>query len=300
MAIKQLPSDGWPGGQRPETGAPLPSSLQPGGDADSAGFTWEGRTFEHHDTAFANDDGETPTELQEAVLRIRETLKELQNAAGASEQSRLLGALAEAQAEAIAVAASVRLLVPLIAKAGDYGLTPEGRVVEKTQELSIVTVEASDGRQVLPVFSSVETMQNWNPVARPIPVPGVQVALAAGQEQTDLVIIDAGTAASEFGIRRTALQAFALGQPHKPAWANSAVAAALESICGSIEDVVSVTLAPGDASARLLGPETIAAIKLRDGLNKAELAAVAATIQERIAQNETIAEQVDSLSLKFV
>ena len=54
MAIKRLPSTG----DAPRTTG-VPESLVSGGSSDSAGFPWAGRTFDHHETAFADDDGAT-------------------------------------------------------------------------------------------------------------------------------------------------------------------------------------------------------------------------------------------------
>ena len=77
-----------------------------------------------------------------------------------------------------------RFLIPLVAVAGETGLTDDGHVVDKTQELSIITVAGPDGRAVLPVFSSVDTMRHWRPDARPVPADAVRVALAAAATGT--------------------------------------------------------------------------------------------------------------------
>lgn len=299
MAIKQLPSEGWPGGERPNMGAPLPESLVPGGESDSAGFSWEGRNFDHHGTAFADDDGTTPEPYLLAVRRLRATAQKLQTVTDPQLYINVLEELAKAHAETIVASANSRMLVPLIAQAGDYGLTPEGKVVEKSQELSIVTVSGPDGRKVIPVFSSVAAMQTWNALARPIPVPGVQVAIAAAEEKTDLVIIDPGTSETEFGVRRTELESFALAQHRVPAWANKDVINEFEKICLQDPAIKAVSLAPGDAEARLLGPETVAGIVLMQGLNQEQVQQVVVSLQQRIGSNELLASEIDSLSIKL-
>lgn len=299
MAIKQLPSDGWPGGERPNMGAPLPESLVPGGKSDSAGFPWEGRTFDHHGTEFADDTGETPEPVAQAIANVRNAVAALAVAETAQGQLITLNELAEAHARAIASFTAERFLVPLIAEAGDYGLTPEGKTVEKSQELSIVTVQAPDGRGAIPVFTSVEAMQQWNPLARPIPVPGAQVALAAGQEATDLVIIDPGAEATEFVVRRPLLEAFALGQEVLPSWADPGVIEAFESSVREESAVVEVILAPGDPQGRLQGPETVVGLSLRPGLTREELQALTSRLQERWSVHEAIAHRVDSLALQL-
>lgn len=280
MAIERLPATG----DAPRSTG-VPASLVPGGEADSAGFPWEGRTFDHHGTAFADDDGRTPAELLAAVDAVR----------AAADPAVDPRDLAEAVAAAVVALSGCRLLVPLLAEAGDLGLTPEGRTVEKTQELSIVTVGGPDGRRVMPVFSSVETMRRWNPEARPIPVPGPQAAVAAAQEGTDLIIVDPGTPEREFGVRRTQLEAMALGRRVLPAWADPEVAAVFRDSLAGEPRALGIRLAPGDAEARLLAPETEVILSLRPGLDREELQELLGRLQRRWAASEVVAARVDSL-----
>ncbi len=289
MAIERLPATG----DAPRATG-VPESLVAGGEADSAGFPWEGRTFDHHGTAFAADDGASPAVLTEAVASVRA-------AAGRAEEwgSGQPGAdplaLANAISDAVVALSGCRLLVPLLAEAGDVGLTPEGRTVEKTQELSIVTVAAPDGRRVMPVFSSVETMRRWNREARPIPVPGPQAAIAAAQEGTDLIIVDPGTPEREFGVRRTQLEAMALGRRVPPAWADPEVLLAFRASLADEPRAIGVRLAPADPEARLLAPETEVILSLRPGLDREELRSLLEPLQGRWAASEVIADRVDSL-----
>ena len=290
MAIKKLPSTG----DAPRSTG-VPESLEPGGAADSAGFPWEGRTFDYHGTAFAGDDGGTPAELSDAVAALRRAAAAL----GSGEPGAAhLDALADAHAEAIVALSRVRVLIPLLAEAGDTGITPDGRTVEKSQELSIVTVSAPDGRRVMPVFSSVEAMGAWHAEARPIPVPGPQAALAAAQEQTDLIIVDPGSPAQELGVRRTQLQAMALGERRLPAWADPRVLEAFRASTAADPRVVEVLLLPGDPEARLLAPETDVVLRLAPGLDREELQRIVADAQQRWAASELVAERVDSLRIR--
>lgn len=281
MAIEKLPSTG----DTPRSTG-VPESLVAGGEADSAGFPWAGRSFDHHGTAFAGDDGGTPEGFAGAVARLRSI------AAGDDREG-----LAVAHTEALLALSGCRVLVPLLAEAGELGVTPEGRMVEKTQELSIVTVAAPDGRRVMPVFSSVEAMRAWNPGARPIPVPAPQAAVAAAHEHTDLIIVDPGSPAGEFGVRRTELEALALGARIAPPWADAEVLEAFrESVAGEAL-VTGLSLAPGDPESRLLAPETDVVLGVAAGLGREELAGLVARLQLRWAANGTIAERVDSLRI---
>ena len=294
MAAKQLPSEGWPDGQKPAPGPALPAGLVPGGDVASAGFPWEGRTFDHHGTAFAGDDGTTPDAVASAVARVRDAGERSSGGDAAA-----LRELAEAHADAVAAFGAERFLVALIAEAGELGETPEGRIVEKTQELSIVTVAAPDGRRVLPIFTSVETMQRWHPEARPIPVPGAQAALAAAQENTDLVMIDAATPEREYGVRRTALEAFALGNRVLPGWADPEVGEAFALTIAGEPDVLGIALEPGDPLARLIAPEIRVVLTLAPGLDRAALDALLARMQQRWAESALIADRVDSMTVSL-
>jgi len=242
--------------------------------------------FEHHETAFASDDGETPDSLRDAVDRLRQ----------AASASSLTG-LADAHAAVIEVLGTVRVLVPLLAEAGAVGVTPEGRKVEKTQELSIVTVSAPDGRRVMPVFSSTASMRAWNPEARPIPVPMPQAAVAAASEQTDLIIIDAGSPDQELGIRRTELESVAHGRPRRPAWANGDVEREFERIAAAEPRIEQLRLAPGDPHARLLAPEVDVLLRLTPGLDRTQLEDVVAHLQAQFAASSIIAHEVDSLRI---
>ncbi|NJI21359.1 SseB family protein, partial [Aeromonas veronii] len=93
---------------------------------DSAGVPWEGRSFEPN--PHAADDGSADPALLAALLRFR---------AGEGSQVEVVDAFRAA-----------RVLIPLIAEKGEEGVAPSGLAVDKTQELSIVTVAAPDGRRV--------------------------------------------------------------------------------------------------------------------------------------------------------
>lgn len=288
MAIKRLPSTG----DSPRSTG-VPESLQAGGTADSAGFPWAGRTFDHHETAFAGDDGTTPEALRAAVNAMRACAEIYVR--GATPDA--LEALARSRADVLLALSTSRVLIPLLAEAGDLGETPEGRIVEKTQELSIVTVTAPDGRRVMPVFSSVDAMRRWNPESRPIPVPAPQAAVAAGQEHTDLIIIDPGSPDSQFGVRRPELEAVALGTPRTPAWADPEVRDAFLAGASGEEHLHALALLPGDPSGELVAPETEVHLLISEGLDRETLAAMVTRLQDRWATHAVIADRVDSMRI---
>jgi len=245
--------------------------------ADSAGVPWEGRHFEQNSSS--DDDGSAPENLVEAIRRFR---------SGELADSDVLDALRES-----------RLLIPLVAELGESGHNHEGALVDKSQELSIVTVAGPDGRTVLPAFTSVDSMRVWNPKARPVPATAGRVALAAANESTDLVVIDP-TSDTEFVLRRPAVWALAQSLPWTPSFLDPEVLQAFMDAAAPEPSVRGVYLAPGDPTARLVGPELVVQLALEDGLDRPTLDAVLERLRERWTRSELIAQRVDSLRVQLV
>ncbi|MBN9214073.1 MAG: hypothetical protein ABS62_12400 [Microbacterium sp. SCN 70-200] len=245
--------------------------------ADSAGVPWEGRSFEAN--PHAGDDGSADPALLAALTAF---------AAGSGTASAVVDAYRNA-----------RLLIPLLAEAGDIGVAPSGHAVDKTQELSIVTVAAPDGRRVLPVFTSVAALATWDASARPVPVDGVRTALSAAADDTDLIVIDPASA-TEFVLRRPAVWAIGQGERWESAHLSPEVFAGLQESIGGELGILDLSVADGDPTARLRGPELIVRLHLVDGLDKAELDAILQRLAARWAADDRIAALVDSLTVKLV
>ncbi|TQO18917.1 type III secretion system (T3SS) SseB-like protein [Rhodoglobus vestalii] len=244
---------------------------------DSAGVPWEGRSFDPNPAP--DDDGTAPPKLMDVITRFQQ------------------GDATEA--EVVDVVRESRLLIPLLAKAGETTTTDAGLTADKTQELSIVTVTGPDGRAVLPVFSSVTAMSNWNPEARPVPAAGTRVALAAASENTDLVIIDP-LSDSEFVVRRPALWSIAQSTQWVPSFVRDDVRGEFMASAADEPDVAGVQLLAGDPGARLHGPELVVQIAMRPGLDRETLDATMDRMRERWASSELIAQSVDSLAVQVV
>lgn len=244
---------------------------------DSAGVPWAGRSF--HENPHAADDGSADPALLAALLDFR---------AGTGSQRAVVDAYRRA-----------RLLIPLVAEKGDHGIGAHGLEVDKTQELSLVTVAAPDGRRVLPVFTSVDTMRAWDASARPVPAPGVRTALAAAADDTDLIVIDPGSP-TEFVLRRPAVWAIGQGQPWEPSFLSPEVVAGLHESIGGELSVIDLTVEAGDPDARLRGPELVVRLHLMQGLEQDALDAVLARLAKRWAADDRIAVLVDSLTVKLV
>jgi hypothetical protein len=191
------------------------------------------------------------------------------------------------------------VLIPLLAHAGEVGVAADGHLVDKTQELSIVTVAGPDGRKVLPAFTSVQTLAAWDPQARPVPAAGPRVALAAVSEQTELIVIDPASP-TEFVLRRPAVFALAQGEPWRSPERDPAVRAAFERSRADEADVLGLELIPGDPQHRMRAAELAIRLRLRDGLDQAALQALTSRLSSRWAASPAIATSVDSLALQLV
>ncbi len=247
---------------------------EPANTADSAGQPWAGRHFEPNSSA--DDDGSAPPLLLEAIRKFR---------GGEGGETEVVDAFCAS-----------RLLIPLVTALGEAGLDDRGRTIDKSQELSIVTVEGPDGRRVLPVFSSVAAMAAWNPNARPVPVSGPRVAAAAASEGTDLVVLDP-TSETEFVLRRPALWSIVRDEDWVPSYRSEAVAREFAASVVEESVVLGVALTSGDPKARLRGPELIVSLTLVAGLDGDELSALIERLSSRWSTSEIIAQHVDSLEI---
>lgn len=251
-------------------------------EADSAGFPWEGRSFDHHDTAYKDDDGSIPPAFQRAMAHLRE--------------QGLRAAESEALADVVDALREARLLVPLVAEAGQVGTTPEGRVVDKTQELSIPTVEGPDGAPILPVFSSAEAMRVWNPRARPVPASAQRVAVAALEEDAQRVVIDAGSEETELVLHGPALRSIAAGEPWAPAYRVSEVTDAIRIAASGLQSPIALAIVPGDPQSRLQGSELVIVLVTADAAaTKSELSG----FTQQIAASEAVALRVASVQVSL-
>jgi len=241
---------------------------------DSAGVPWEGRSF--HENPDAADDGAAPERVIEAIRRFR---------------AHEVGV-----AEVVEALHDARLLLPLLATRGDEGVGAHGQLVDKTQELALVTVAGPDGRPVLPAFTSTETMRGWNASARPIPLGVPRIALAVAAEGTPLIVVDPGSP-TQFVLRRPSFRALATGERWVPCFEDPAVLEAFLAASSDEPALAAMQLAPGDPEARLAGAELLVQLSVRDGLAKDELDAMLARLGERWAADTLIADRVDSIGV---
>lgn len=91
---------------------------------------------------------------------------------------------------AVAALCTARLLVPVVATATRLGETVGGLMSDKEAEMSVVLLQAADGRRAILAFSGLDALQAWNPRARPVPVTLDLAAQTARSEDVATLLID--------------------------------------------------------------------------------------------------------------
>jgi hypothetical protein len=257
--------------------------------ADSAGQPFEGRSFSSN--PFAGDSGEADPTLRAALAALGELLDR-------DPEQRTQLELATTWGACVTALGAARVLSPLIAEAGDYGVTETGALVEKIQELSVPHLEGPDGRAVAPVFSDVAAMAQWNSLARPIPVEGARAALAAASEGLALVL-DPGSPDTRV-FRRSALEAAATGHAYVAPWVDEHVRSGFSAVLDEHPEIVVHRVVCGDPTQTLAGPEVMVVIGLVAGLSHDAVARLVAEISTRWANDPFIAGRCDGVGVKVL
>jgi hypothetical protein len=251
--------------------------MNPNRFSDSAGVPWEGRELEEN--RFAGDDGSAPEQFLTAISGFR------------------AGELG--QAAVVDVLRVSRLLVPLLAQLGESEIGANGLKVDKSAELSIVTVKSPDDQDALVVFTSVAAMQRWNPSSRPVPTDAIRVCLAAASQLSTRVVVDPGSD-TEFVIRRPAIARIAQSLDWQPAEQNPEVRAVVRDSVTNESQVIDFELSSADPEAKLAGAELQVALKLVNGSSPADVRELLERVSKRWSESEAFASAVDSVSIKLL
>jgi hypothetical protein len=246
--------------------------------ADSAGISFSGREFRPH--PFDGDDGSAPPALAEALSLWEK------------------GRSGEAMAAIVEALRASRVLVPLLADAGDVGHTAEGKKVEKTQELSIVTVEGPDGLPVALMFSDVLALSIWRTDSRPVPVEATKVAAWVIEDQMARAVLNPGSA-SECVIRRGGIVSLLSGEPYTPPVDDPAVERDIALAFEGQQDV-SFMLHSGWDLLGGNGPDLIVEVALPPGLSADQLRERQAQWASVWAASPVLNRFVDGIRLKIV
>lgn len=91
---------------------------------------------------------------------------------------------------AVATLCGDRLLVPVVATATRLGATTAGLASDKEAEMAVVMMQRPDGDKALLGFTGLDSLQGWDPRARPVPVTVDKVAETAAAEGAVAVLVD--------------------------------------------------------------------------------------------------------------
>lgn len=141
-------------------------------------------------SSFSDDDGAAAEQVQRAL------------AAFAANPAKLPEALSALQ--------HTRLLVPVVAVAGEVEVGADGLSREKESDMATVLMQGADGRLGLLAFTGVDALARWDAQARPVPVGASAAAQAALAEGAAAMVVDiAGPV--PFPVQGDDLQGFAQG-----------------------------------------------------------------------------------------
>lgn len=84
---------------------------------------------------------------------------------------------------------SGRVLVAVVARADEIEVV-EGIAVDKSSDMSVVSMVAPDGRRGLLAFSGLDALLAWDATARPVPVAGPDAARAALDDGCEALVLD--------------------------------------------------------------------------------------------------------------
>ncbi|GMA31689.1 SseB family protein [Litorihabitans aurantiacus] len=172
----------------------------------------------------------------------------------------------------------------------DHGGDDDAFREARQASAALVTVRTPDGREALPIFSSVRAMAAWRRDARPVPHEGARTALAAVEEAAGVLVLDPG-ADEPVLVPRPAVWAIARGEEWVPALEDPAVAAAVAEAVGGVDGVRrTAVLAGGRAEVKV-------ELAVVPGLTREEVQVVAQRAAQALAESVVVAERVDSLEL---
>jgi hypothetical protein len=199
---------------------------------------------------------------------------------------------ADTERAGMAALAGSRWLVPVVAAPGETGTSRGSLQVDQSAEMATVTITAPDGRTALPVFTGVAQLAEWDPLARPVPVPASRAAQAAVAEGCEVLLVDLGSAHA-VALRPSMVWALAMAQPWLPAHEDAHVLAAIMAAVRDEPDVLDHTCSAGAPAGE--GVLRIG-LALRPGLTAAAVGDLATRIGERIATDGEARARIDALS----
>lgn len=243
--------------------------------SDSAGQSWSGRDLRPN--PFSGDSGQADAGLFEALEKVgREPLEP------------------DLHRDVLTALTRARLYAPIVPMALDQQVGDDGLMVDNSSEMAMVRLQAEDGRECTPGFSSIPPLTAWHPDARPVPIESERLVLGAIEADSQLVVLDPGTETS-FLLRRPAMFAFVRGLEWTPSWADAEVGRRLAGIGESFPWLERLSLSPGSRQVNVGGPELGISLGVQSQVPAAEVQ----RFQETVAADEELVEKIDSVAIRL-
>ena len=237
--------------------------------SDSSGMPWTGRAL--RGTGFDDDLGEADIDLIAALDEPQD-------------ETALMNAVA-----------SARLLVPIVTAPSEADDSAEPTVeklaLKGATDMAVVTLTSQDGQRALPVFSSLAALSAWDAAARPSPVTSSRAAQAAVSERCDVILLDLGSG-HECVLRPSMVWALAQQREWLPAHTDPFVTQALSRATADEADVIDCVGESDPVGAGILR----VVLRLRPGLDSAQVQALATRVGEQIATDGEARARIDGLA----
>ncbi len=241
---------------------------RPDRGSDTAGVPWAGRTLTG--TGFDDDTGEPDPDLV-ALL---------------SEED-------PSPADVVAAVAGARLVVPIVAVAGEVDES-SGIPADASSDMASVTLVAPDGARALPAFTSTASLSRWDAGARPVPVTAQRAALAAVQEGCTVIPLDlpAPPGAAAYTLSGSMVWALAMRRTWVPAHLDEHVVSA---VADGVREEPAVT---EHALSGATGDLTVE-LSLRPGLRASEVQQILTRVGERLAADAETRARIDAVTFRI-
>ena len=187
-----------------------------------------------------------------------------------------------------------RFVVPVVAEPTEVDTSGE-HPVEAGVDMAAVTLVAPDGQRALPVFSGTDSLADWDPGARPVPVTPARAGQAAVSEGCDVIVVDVAGPATRV-LRPSMVWALAQQRPWEPAHTDPFVDRSVAAAVRAEDEITAYELEEGNPRGEgVLG----VVLDLRPGLSPEQVRAIATRVGERLATDGELRARVDGLAFRL-
>ena len=189
---------------------------------------------------------------------------------------------------------SGRFVVPVVAEPTEVDTSGE-HPVEAGVDMAAVTLVAPDGQRALPVFSGTDSLADWDPGARPVPVTPARAGQAAVSEGCDVIVVDVAGPATRV-LRPSMVWALAQHRPWEPAHTDPFVDRSVAAAVRAEDEITAYELEEGNPRGEgVLG----VVLDLRPGLAPEQVRALASRVGERLATDGELRARIDGLAFRL-